>query len=168
MRTLTKKRAPKRAAKQTKLPVSLQPLGMTIKISAQPECVVANCFTDKVFFYRGCDLDSRELLTKTLPASGEVVVTGYEITQVITEAKMAKVGGRFSNFLQIEDLILRMEAGENIGLITTGFPNIFLFGFGVSVFELHAFRFASWNVHLGRFNPRREWKTGSRFFFLKT
>ena len=145
---------------------SLRDLGLTLTILIQPECVVAKCFTNKnIFAYRDSNFDNQEWLPKTLLASSATKVTGYELTDTTTEAEMAKIGRKFTNLLQIEDLILRTEKGENTGLITNGCANIFFLQVVASVFMVLAYRNDDrWNVNLNRFNARNEWNAENRFF----
>ena len=163
MRTLTQKRVQRHATAQ-KLPASLKRLPGMVKIPKMPKCIVGQCFTDKsVFAYRDSDLDN--LLPTTLKESGETKVSGYELTKVTTEADLAKVGGKFTNLLQIEDLILRTEKGENTGLITNGYANIFFLGVGNSVFAVDAYRDSGgWYIYCDRFRARDAWSAGRGFF----
>lgn len=143
---------------------SLRSLSTTLTIPAQPECTVANCFTDKkVFACRDGDFDN--LLPVTLPASKGVKVAGVELTKTTTEADLIKIGKPLTNPLQIEDLILRTEKGEKTGLITNGYANIFFLQVGSSVFAVCAYRYADgWHVHLYHFYAGHEWYAEHRFF----
>ena len=142
----------------------LRPLGITITIPAQPECVVAQCFTDQsVFAYRDSNFDT--LLPETLPTSAETKVVGYELTKLLTEADLEKAGGKFTNLSQIENLILRTKKGENTGLITNGGANIFFLEVGNSVFVVGTRRRSGgWDVGCYRFHAGLEWDAGGRFF----
>ena len=144
----------------------LRDLNIALIIPAKPECTVAHCFTDKkVFAYCDSDFNNRDWLPKTLPASGKVTVSGYELTRTTTEGELSKVGGTFTNPLQIEDLILRTERGEKTGLITNGYANLFLLVVGASVFAVDARRYSDgWHVRCYRFFARYEWHGVYRFF----
>lgn len=148
-------RAKKRAI-VVKLPDSLKQMPGTIRVPKQPKCIIANCFTDKIFAHRDPDFDS--WLPKTLPVSVEVEVSGYELTDTITEEEMAKVGKKFTNLLQIKNLILRTEKGENTRLLTNGYTNIFFLQVDTSVFVVAAYRsFGGWRVGLDRFRATCGW-----------
>ncbi|OHA19340.1 MAG: hypothetical protein A3C08_01540 [Candidatus Taylorbacteria bacterium RIFCSPHIGHO2_02_FULL_47_18] len=160
----TKELRARKRATVAKLPASLKRLPGTVIVSAQPRCIVAKCFTDKsVFAYR--DYNFNSWLPKTLPVSVEIGVSGYELTDTTTEAEMAKVGKKFTNLSQIENLILRTEKGENHGLVTNGYANIFFLQVGASVFMVHAYRYDDrWSLCLYRFSARNAWYAESRFF----
>lgn len=147
---------------------SLRNLDLTLSVPAQPECKVANCFTDTaVFAYRDSDFDN--WLPATLPASAEVAVNGYELTKTTTEETLSKVGRPFTNLTQIEDLIRRTKRGENTGLITDGCANIFFLQVGKSVSVVLASRCSDgWHVRYFRFCPMAEWSAGLRCFALAT
>ncbi|KKU58673.1 MAG: hypothetical protein UX81_C0018G0015 [Parcubacteria group bacterium GW2011_GWA2_47_12] len=162
----TKELRARKRATVAKLPDSLKRLPGTIIVPAQPKCIVAQCFTDKsVFAYRDSNFDSPQWLPKTLPASCEVAVAVYELTETTEEADMEKVGGRFTNLLQIENLILRTEKGENTGFTINGYTNIFFLQVDASVFAVRADRRVGWwYVGLYRFCARHEWYAEDRFF----
>lgn len=129
---------------------------------------MANCFTDKsIFAYRDSDFDS--WLPKTLTASSEVEATGCELAETTMEEDMAKVGKKFTNLLQIEDLILRTEKGEHTGLVTNCYANIFFLQVDSSVFTVCAGRDDDgWSVLLDRFDAGSGWRSGHRFFSSAT
>lgn len=154
----------KSARKISKIPLSLRPLGITVKIPEQSECSVIDCFTHKkvsaywsAVFYN--------LLLATMPASEKVSVRGYKLTKLTTEAELAKCSTLFTNLKQIENLILRTEKGENTGLDTNRGTNIFFLEVGKLVFTVNADRFFDgWSVNLHRFGPGSAWNGGSRCF----
>lgn len=144
----------------------LRSLGLTLTTPAQPECKVAACFTNKkVFVYRDADFDN--WLPAILPASIEVLVSGHELIKVTDEAELIKVGKPFTNLTQIENLILRTEKGEETGLITNGYANLFFLQVDSSVFAMSARRRdGGWRVGLDRFRAWRGWRGENRFFSL--
>lgn len=147
---------------------SLQDFGLTLSVPAQPECAIVDCFTNReVFVHRDPDFDN--LLPATLPASGQISVNGYELTEVTAEAELATVGKPFTNLTQIDDLILRTESGENTGLITNAYANLFFLQVDASVFTVYAYRGSDgWSVYCYRFNPRGGRDAGFRFFSPET
>jgi hypothetical protein len=150
--------------KEEKEVSSFRSLGIQLTISAQPECKVSECLTDKsVFAYRDPEFD--KLLLQTLPASKEVKVSGYELARVTTEAELATVGRKFTNLRQIEDLILRTEKGEKTGILTNRYANIFFLEVGGSVFTVDAHRrYDGWYVFCLCFRASFGWLDGRRFF----
>ncbi|TSC84597.1 MAG: hypothetical protein G01um101417_128 [Parcubacteria group bacterium Gr01-1014_17] len=145
----------------------IRDLGVILTISAQPQCVVADCFTDKkIFVWRDNDFDS--LLPQTLPASKKITVSGFELTEFTTEETFIKIGKPFTNLLQIEDFILRTE-GEKTGLRKDGYASIFFLQVGSSVFAVSADRLGDgWRVLLYHFAAGDEWPAEDRFFSLAT
>ena len=169
MSTLTTRRTRDARTKHTKkLPDFLKLLGIVVAIPRMPKCVVANCFTSKpIFAHRDPDFDT--FLPKKLATSRSVKVMGYKLTKVITEAEMERVGGKFTNLLQIEDLIFRTERGEKTNLATDGNTSIFLLKVGISVFTVRAYRSSvGWGVYCIRFRPEFGWYDEHRFFSLTT
>ena len=163
MSTLKTRRTRGAWTKQTKkVPDSLEPLGTVVAIPRMPKCVVARCFTNKaVFANRDSDFD--RLLPEKLSASEEVIAVRYKLTNATTERQLSRVGGKFTNLRQIEDLILRTKKCRN------NFFHVFLLKVGISVFTILAQRrHGGWFVCCDRLGPWTTWFLDGHFFSLAT
>lgn len=136
-------------------------------IPAMGECIVARCFVNKgdvkTFAWRDPDFDV--LLPERIGPVGKITVRGSELLETLTEAELLASVRTLQSPLQIEDLILRTEAGEDTGLRTDGYANLFFLELVNSVFTVYAYRLADgWSVHVYPFHPGCQWNAGPRVF----
>ncbi len=144
---------------------------------------VAECFTNKsLFYYRDGDLD--KWLPATLPTKvgslSHKETTGGQTFRQMAEAitgtsgksdeELAKLlveQGKTCSLQQIEDAIVRHEAGDKSdGLLDNGRANFFFVWSGSAMVVVSADRLdGGWNVRVDSFGLGFRWYAGYRVFF---
>ncbi len=150
-------------------------------IPAKPAMLVANCFTGKHIAWRDDDLD--KWLAKTVPAKGEGKVSYFQLPRNMQNRELAaevvgksgteeelkkflKEQGKTYHLAQVDDLLIRTDRGEETGLLTNGWANLFFIeDENGAVFVLGARRHdGGWNVRVGDFAYGGWWFAGFRCF----
>ncbi len=155
---------------------------LEVTLHASPEKLTAECFTNRLRYYpRDGDLDKR--LPKSQPAQAKQEFRAQELTREASFLEMVKnifstdgtvasysrlliEGGHIVTLPKIEELIDRQEGGEDVGLKTNGYANLFfVLNDDGTVSVVRVFRCdGQWYVRVFRLDDARRWDAESHVF----